>query len=147
MPIDDESAVADGVALTCSVCGKEYSGSKTLMCPSCQAKVEKDAASFAKKLDEAIVADQKKGYPLDTCVISGKKLGSMGDAVVFVEGDQEVQLCCKSCRKVSKVTPRRDARRPTPPRSPALAHCPRTHSLHGVGARPARAGRGADVAA
>lgn len=52
----------------------------------------------------ALAADKKvklktKPYPMDTCVVSGEKLGSMGDAVVFVEGDQEVQLCCKSCRK------------------------------------------------
>lgn len=38
-------------------------------------------------------------YPMDTCVISGEKLGSMGDSYVLVEGDQEVQLCCKSCKK------------------------------------------------
>ena len=39
------------------------------------------------------------GYPLDTCVVSGEKLGSMGDAHTFVEGNQEVQLCCASCQK------------------------------------------------
>lgn len=40
-----------------------------------------------------------KPYPMDTCVVSGEKLGSMGDAVVFAEGDQEIQICCKSCKK------------------------------------------------
>lgn len=40
-----------------------------------------------------------KPYPLDTCVVSGEKLGTMGDAVVLTEGDQEIQLCCKSCKK------------------------------------------------
>lgn len=34
--------VADGVAINCTVCGKEYPGSKSLMCPSCMAKMEKD---------------------------------------------------------------------------------------------------------
>ena len=40
-----------------------------------------------------------KPYPMDTCVVSGEKLGSMGDAFVLKEGDQEIQLCCKSCEK------------------------------------------------
>lgn len=59
------------------------------------------AATFALG---AVAADKKvklktKPYPLDTCIVSEEKLGSMGDAVVFTEGDQEIQLCCKSCRK------------------------------------------------
>ena len=40
-----------------------------------------------------------KPYPLETCVVSDEKLGSMGDPVVLVEGDQEILLCCKSCKK------------------------------------------------
>ena len=52
----------------------------------------------------APAADKKfklepKPYPMDTCVVSGEKLGSMGDAVVFTEGHQEIQLCCASCQK------------------------------------------------
>ena len=38
-------------------------------------------------------------YPLDTCVVSGEKLGSMGDAYVLEHKGQQVQLCCKSCLK------------------------------------------------
>ena len=37
-------------------------------------------------------------YPLPTCVVSGEKLGSMGEPVVFVHEGQQVKLCCKSCR-------------------------------------------------
>lgn len=68
-------------------------------CPKCQPKVEKDPATFAKKLDEAIVKAQLPNYPLDTCVISGKKLGSMGDPVQLVLDGTLVQLCCGSCTK------------------------------------------------
>ena len=39
-----------------------------------------------------------KPYPLDTCVVSGEKLGSMGNPVVFVHEGQEIKLCCKNCR-------------------------------------------------
>ena len=37
-------------------------------------------------------------YPLETCIISGEKLGSMGKPVVFKYKEQEIKLCCKSCR-------------------------------------------------
>ena len=39
-----------------------------------------------------------KPYPLTTCVVSGEKLGAMGDPVVFVHNGQEIKLCCKNCR-------------------------------------------------
>ena len=39
-----------------------------------------------------------KAYPLDVCIVSGEKLGSMGDPIVVVHQGQEVKLCCKSCK-------------------------------------------------
>jgi len=39
-----------------------------------------------------------KAYPLDVCIVSGEKLGSMGDPIVLVHQGQEVKLCCKSCK-------------------------------------------------
>ena len=38
-----------------------------------------------------------KAYPLATCVVSGEKLGSMGDPLVLVFGGQQIKLCCKNC--------------------------------------------------
>ena len=40
-----------------------------------------------------------KPYPLDTCVVSGEKLGGMGEPVTFTYEGREVKLCCKDCRK------------------------------------------------
>lgn len=41
-------------------------------------------------------------YPLKTCVVSGEKLGEMGDPVVFVYtnngANQEVKFCCPMCK-------------------------------------------------
>jgi hypothetical protein len=37
-------------------------------------------------------------YPLQTCVVSGDKLGGMGKPFVFEYKGQEVKLCCKSCK-------------------------------------------------
>jgi YHS domain-containing protein len=48
-------------------------------------------------------ADEEKkkadDYPLDTCVVSGEKLGDMGDTVVFQYEGHEVRFCCKKCKK------------------------------------------------
>ena len=52
----------------------------------------------------ALAADKKetKPYPLDKCVVSDEKLGSMGKPYVFTNGTQEVKLCCKDCLKEFK---------------------------------------------
>ena len=52
----------------------------------------------------SLAADEKadskaKPYPLKTCVVSGEKLGEMGDPYVFTHDGQEIKLCCKSCLK------------------------------------------------
>ena len=36
-------------------------------------------------------------YPLDTCVVSGDKLGAMGDFVPYTYEGREVRFCCKGC--------------------------------------------------
>lgn len=38
-----------------------------------------------------------KPYPLDTCIVSGEKLGSMGEPYAFVKSGQQVKLCCDGC--------------------------------------------------
>jgi len=39
-----------------------------------------------------------KPYPLDTCIVSGEKLGGMGKPFVFVYQGQEIKLCCQGCK-------------------------------------------------
>ena len=61
-------------------------------------------AAVAGLATAAVAADKKfklktKPYPMDTCVVSGEKLGSMGEDYVLTEAGQEVRLCCKSCLK------------------------------------------------
>jgi hypothetical protein len=38
-----------------------------------------------------------KPYPLTTCIISGEKLGGMGDPVELVKNGQQVKFCCAHC--------------------------------------------------
>lgn len=57
-----------------------------------------------------LAADQKpatniKPYPLTTCVVSGEKLGEMGDPYIFTNGTRQIKLCCKSCLKDFKKDP------------------------------------------
>jgi YHS domain-containing protein len=39
-----------------------------------------------------------KPYPLKTCVVSGDKIGAMGDPIVIVYKGQEVKFCCPDCK-------------------------------------------------
>ncbi len=47
----------------------------------------------------------KKDYPLDTCPVSGGKLGSMGEPVIFTYKGQEIKACCQGCIPVIKKNP------------------------------------------
>jgi YHS domain-containing protein len=55
-------------------------------------------------------ADQKadakpKPYPLKTCIISGDKLGEMGEPFRYVYKGQEIKFCCKNCLKDFNKSP------------------------------------------
>jgi hypothetical protein len=94
---------------TCVVTDEELEGEGTtveaggrtfkLCCKKCTAKLEKDVATYAKKVDAAIVAAQLPKYPLNTCPVSGEKLGGMGEPVRIVVDGTLVQLCCAKCTK------------------------------------------------
>lgn len=64
-------------------------------CDQCPPKFQADPAKFLASVDERIIEQQKKTYPLTTCPISGEKLGD--DAVDFVVNNRLVRTCCKDC--------------------------------------------------
>ena len=43
-------------------------------------------------------ATAAKPYPLDKCLVSGEKLGEMGEPVVIVHNGQEIKFCCDKCQ-------------------------------------------------
>lgn len=45
----------------------------------------------------AAASPEVKPYPLDVCLVSGEKLGSMGEPTSLVHGGQEIKFCCDSC--------------------------------------------------
>lgn len=77
-----------------------------LCCADCVPVLEKDPAKFVAKLDAAVIAAQKPTYALDSCPISGKKLGSMGEPLDVVAGNRLVRLCCGGCTKKFESDPR-----------------------------------------
>ena len=38
-----------------------------------------------------------KPYPLEICLVSGEKLGEMGEPHVMSYQGQQIKFCCKSC--------------------------------------------------
>jgi YHS domain-containing protein len=83
-----KSAAAEGCATMggegCCAGGKMVAAADT---------AKSDAA--APKAKDAKAND----YPLDTCPVTGEKLGKMGDPIVYNYKGREVRFCCKGCVK------------------------------------------------
>ena len=58
---------------------------------------QKSEQSTPKVTEEVTELAVQTPYLLDTCPISGKKLGSMGDTIVEVIDGREVRFCCDKC--------------------------------------------------
>lgn len=79
-----------GVAIALSAGAKEKDDDK--------AAAEAPAAPEAAATD-ATAARVGDAYSLGVCPVSGEKLGSMGDPVVFIKDGKEIRLCCAGCQK------------------------------------------------
>ena len=44
-------------------------------------------------------------YPLETCLVSGEKLGSMGEPVSITHDGREIRFCCDHCIPKFKEDP------------------------------------------
>jgi YHS domain-containing protein len=53
----------------------------------------------------AVVTQAADVYPLATCVVSGKTLGSMGSPVILLYQGIEVRFCCDGCVKKFHADP------------------------------------------
>lgn len=85
---------------------KEINGREVrFCCKGCIAKYEADPAKYEAKTDAQIVEAEKADYPMDTCVVSGEKLGGMGEPVDYVHGNRLVRFCCKGCIGKFKADP------------------------------------------
>jgi len=66
-----------------------------LCCKDCVAGFRKEPAKYMALVDAGLVAEQKKTYPLDTCVVSGEKIE--GPGVDHLYGTRLVRFCCEKC--------------------------------------------------
>jgi hypothetical protein len=69
-----------------------------LCCANCVDELNKNKEQYIEKLNAAVIEAQDAKYPLETCPISGSKLGSMGEPVKLVYANQLVKLCCAGCK-------------------------------------------------
>ena len=76
-----------------------------LCCKMCEREFEADPKSFMTNLDKATSDSQRKDYPLDTCVVAGGELGSMGEPTEMVVAGRLLRFCCASCEPKVKATP------------------------------------------
>lgn len=74
-------------------------------CPGCPSRFMADPDRYMVRLDEAIIKQQREHYPLDTCVVAGGKLGSMGEPDDIIVGGTLVRFCCAGCRGGFKDNP------------------------------------------
>lgn len=111
-----KAQAADYPLATCVVTGNEL-GEKPVnhvyrnrlvrfCCPDCVKKFQAAPGTYLLKLEQARAAKEAEAkYPLDTCVVSGQKLGQMGDPVVIQHEGQEVRFCCGGCVNAFKKDP------------------------------------------
>ena len=60
-------------------------------------KAETAATPPAAATSPATAPSTAKPYPLDTCLVSGEKLGEMGKPFEIVHEGQQIKFCCKNC--------------------------------------------------
>ena len=99
-PIDKCVVSGEKLAAMKSPMALDYNGREVIFCcPACIKEFNEAPDKYIKELDDAIIAKEKPDYPLDKCVVSGEKLGAMGDPVDVVVKNHLVRLCCAGCKK------------------------------------------------
>ena len=120
-PADDAAqarAAGDPYLLaTCAVSGKtlgemgepmiyDHEGREIrFCCPACAPKFQADPAKYLVEVDKQLVEQQTPFYPLETCLVSGEKLGGMGPAYDTIHNNRLVRFCCDGCVEEFKKDP------------------------------------------
>jgi len=78
----------------------DYNGRQLLFASQKNAdQFKADPKTYLAKVDKQMIEQQKALYPLTTCVVSGDKLGGMGEGVDVIFNNRLVRLCCADCQK------------------------------------------------
>jgi YHS domain-containing protein len=85
----------------------DYHGRQIMFCCSaCQATFEKNPKMYLARLDSAIIAKELPTYPLETCVVDGKKLDSENGAPInYVYHNHLVRFDSQTCLEKFKEDP------------------------------------------
>lgn len=87
---------------------KEYDGREVrFCCPPCIPKFEADLGASWRRVDAAMVKDQARYYPLETCVVSGRALAEEDKpaGVEIVHRNRLVRLCGNACGEEFRKMP------------------------------------------
>ncbi len=76
-----------------------------LCCKGCERQLKADPKKFMETLDKAVADAQRTDYPLNTCVVAGGPLGSMGEPTEMVVAGRLVRFCCAGCEPKVKADP------------------------------------------
>ncbi|MCC6680234.1 MAG: hypothetical protein IT445_04955 [Phycisphaeraceae bacterium] len=74
-------------------------------CSMCVGTFEKNPAKYLEKINAAVIEKQQADYPLTTCLVSGEKLGEMGEPIDYVSGNRLARFCCPRCVKTFEKNP------------------------------------------
>lgn len=66
-----------------------------LCCKGCTKGFQKDPAAALAKIDAALIAEQKKTYPLKTCLVSDEPIE--GEGYDHLYGTRLARFCCEKC--------------------------------------------------
>jgi len=76
-----------------------------ICCKGCAKSIRKDPEKIIAKIDEAVIAQQSKIYPFETCVVSNEPLDTNGKPKDVVYGTRLARFCCGGCAKAFKKNP------------------------------------------
>ncbi len=99
--------IAAGTGLTIAAgCSKEdsHASHDHMAHPAAKAPAAAPAPAPAPD-NNAVIQAQLPTYPLQTCIISGEKLGGMGNPVDYVHEGRLVRFCCTGCIASFKKDP------------------------------------------
>lgn len=76
-----------------------------LCCEMCTSEFKADAKSHIARLDKAAADAQRPAYPLNTCIVAGGRLGSMGEPTEIVVAGRLFRFCCAGCEDEVRAHP------------------------------------------
>lgn len=74
-----------------------------LCCKGCVKGFQKEPAKHMATVNAALIAQQKKSYPLNTCLVSNEPIE--GDGFDHLYGTRLVRFCCEKCAKAFEKEP------------------------------------------